>query len=474
MNNIPKIQDADLKGKVILIRVDHNVVKKGKIKDPYRIDASLETIKMVFEKGGKPILMSHVGRPKNKKTGEIEISEKTAVGPIVDYLNNKLGKVFKTPEILEEHCGNGYENLEMINPLLEDLRNDKLDGIYLPNTRCFTGEESGGEVSVEFGKKLSNIADIYINDAFGSWQPHASTIEPTKYLPSFAGVLMQKEIANLDRVLNPERPLLAVVAGSKFDTKIGPLSSLLQKADFLILGGVIYNAYLCAKYKIRIKGVSEDDIKAAENFLKISDQFPGKIVELPYIIESDLLEEKSKGNFRVHNIHTLKPQIELNYILDVSQRSFAVNTIRDIFKNARTIFVNAVMGYTPNFSGGTIALNKIIDENTDAAKLFGGGDTLQEFKTLLPEIYKKALPDDKYYFFTGGGTILKAIKENSATGLEPVQALIVNKKSRMKERRNITDRRQNQDRRKITIPVKIERRNGRNRRNGIDRRSKSL
>ena len=99
MQKIPQIQDADLKGKIVLIRVDHNVVKKGLIKDPYRIDASLDTIKLVLNNGGKPILMSHVGRPKDKKTGKIEISEKTSVKPIVQYLNNKLELTFITPEI---------------------------------------------------------------------------------------------------------------------------------------------------------------------------------------------------------------------------------------------------------------------------------------------------------------------------------------------------------------------------------------
>ena len=415
---IPRIQDADLKDKIVLIRVDHNVVKKGKIKDPYRIDASLETVQYVISEGGKPILMTHVGRPRNKKTGEIEVSEKTSVKPIIEYLKKKTGLIFVTPE-----NDMNFQSLKIDN-LIKDLRNNKISGIYLPNTRWFEGEESGGDKTRKFGKELAGLADVFINDAFGSWQPHASTIEPTKYLPSYTGLLLQKEIENLSKVLNPKRPLLAVIAGSKFDTKIGTLTSLLKMADHLVLGGVIYNAYLCAKYGFSIRGITDEDLIAAQEFLKFSDTLSHKIIELPFIIESDVLEEKIAGKFRIRNIHELKPGSKLNFILDASTKSFELKKVKEIFLEAQTIFVNAVMGFTPYFTEGTFALNSMIDQNKNANKLFGGGDTLQEFKTLLTEIYNLALKDEKYYFFTGGGTILKAVKEGTAFGLEPVKALM--------------------------------------------------
>ncbi len=415
---LPKIQDADLKNKIVLIRVDHNVVKKGKIKDPYRIDASLDTIQYVISKGGKPILMTHVGRPRDKKTGEIDVSEKTSVKPIIEYLKKKTNLRFVTPE-----NNINFQSLK-IDSLIKELRNNKISGIYLPNTRWFEGEESGGEKTRMFGKELADLADVFVNDAFGSWQPHASTIEPTKYLPSYAGILMQKEIENLSKVLNPQRPLVAVIAGAKFDTKIGTLTSLLKMADHLVLGGVIYNAYLCAKYGFSIKGITDEDLKAAKEFLKFSDEFSDKILELPFIIESDVLEKKIVEKFRIRNIHETEPGTKLNFVLDVSAKSFELKQVKEIFLEARTIFVNAVMGFTPNFYEGTFSLNSLIDQNKNANKLFGGGDTLQEFKPLLPEIYQQALKDEKYYFFTGGGTVLKAIKEGTAFGLEPVKALM--------------------------------------------------
>ncbi len=421
--NIPSIQDADLNGKVVLVRVDHNVVKKGIIHDPYRIDATIGTLYHINAKGGKIILMSHVGRPKDKKTGDIKISKDTSVEPIVEYLRNKLHINMKIPDFYP-HENKGYIGIETsINHLIRELKEGKIDGIYLPNTRWFQGEEAKGADQDRFANQLAGLADIYVNDAFGSWQAHASTVGVNKYLPSYAGFLMQKEIENLERIYSPQSPFIAVVAGSKFDTKIDSLYALIKKADYLVLGGVIYNAYLCAKYGIEIKGISNEDLVHAKEFVKFSEKYPGKLIELPFIVESDTLEGKFEGKNRVHNIHELKPGTKLNYVLDVAKESFYEDKIHKIFSTARTIFVNAVMGFTPYFNEGTIALDELIDENVEAVKLYGGGDTMQELKRLLPGLYIVALDSPKYYIFTGGGAVLKAIQEGTTLGIEPVKAL---------------------------------------------------
>ena len=426
-NNIPLLQDADLKDKVVLVRVDHNVVKKGIIHDPYRIDATIGTLYYIAAKGGKIILMSHVGRPKDK-SGSIEIDNDTSVQPILEYLKSKLHINFQTPEFYP-HNEDGYLGLETsVNHMIKDLKNDLVDGIYLPNTRWFYGEERKDEYGERFANQLAGLADIYVNDAFGSWQAHASTVGVPKFLPSYAGFLMQKEIMNLDRVFAPKPPFIAVVAGSKFNTKINSLYALLEKADYLVLGGVIYNAYLCAKYGLKIKGVSEEDIVTAEKFVAYANQFPNKLIELPYIIESDILEGKEEGKYRIHNIHNLDEGTELNYVLDVAKESFEDEQVEKIFLNAESIFVNAVMGYTPHFSEGTIALDEIIDRNKDAVKLYGGGDTMQELKRLLPGLYIVALDSPNYYIFTGGGAVLKAIEHGNVHGLEPIKALQENMK----------------------------------------------
>lgn len=427
LQNLPLIQDADLKDKIVLVRVDHNVVKKGVIHDPYRIDATLGTLFYIFAKGGRAILMTHVGRPKNKKSGEIEISDHTSVKPIIDYLDSKLHIKIKTPEFTE-HEDKGYLGIpSSINHLIKELKTNNLDMIYLPNTRWFNGEEGSDKEADLLANELAGLADVYVNDAFGSWQPHASTFNISKYMPSYAGFLMQKEIYNLQRIYAPAKPFVAVVAGSKFDTKIDSLFTLLEKADYLVLGGVIYNAYLSAKYGFDIKGISDDDIESAKKFVEFSNKFKDKIIEMPYIVESDVLEKKSRNQYRTHDIRELRSGDKLNFVLDVSKKSFEDVHVKEIFSSAKTVFVNAVMGYTPNFNEGTISLDRTIDENKEAVKLYGGGDTMQELKRLLPGLYIVALDSPKYYIFTGGGAVLKAIEGGSYLGLEPVKALVDNK-----------------------------------------------
>jgi phosphoglycerate kinase len=422
--NIQLIQNANLRGKVVLVRVDHNVVKKGLIHDPYRIDATIGTLYHINAKGGKIILMTHVGRPYDKKTGEIKIGDDTSVQPIVDYLQSKLHISIKVPEFVPDGT-KGIRGIETsINHLIRDLKEDKIDAIYLPNTRWFQGEEAKGDAAERFANQLAGLADIFVNDAFGSWQPHASTVRVNKYLPSYAGFLMQKELMNLDRIYNPQAPLVSVVAGSKFDTKIDSLFTLLKKSDYLVLGGVIYNAYLCAKYGFQIKGIAEEDMMHARKFADFAAQYPDKLVELPYIVESDTMEGRLEGQYRTHNLKDLKAGTQLNYVLDVAKESFADPKVLSVFHGAKTIFVNAVMGFTPHFNEGTIAMDQLIDENLQAIKLYGGGDTMQELKRLLPGLYIVAIDNPKYYIFTGGGAVLKAVQEGTIAGIEPVNALM--------------------------------------------------
>ena len=420
---LPLIQNADLDRKIVLVRFDHNVVKKGEIRDPYRIDRTFGTLYNIVERGGRPILMTHVGRPRDKKTGKITCRSDDAVEPIVEYLENKLHTKFHIPKFaIDPELGIlGIDT--SINLAIRNLKERKIGGIYLPNTRWFQGEEAVGEVRESFTLQLAGLADIFVNDAFGSWQPHASTYDITKHLPSYAGFLMQQEIINLNTVLQPQRPFLAVVAGAKYDTKIKPLYAIYEKIDFLILGGMIYNTFLCAKYGVAIEGISEKDINAAKDLVK-KDKKNKKIIELPYIVESENMEGKQKGKYRTISIKDFKQGRKYGYILDIDPDSFKDPKVAESISSARTIFVNAVMGFTPHFTAGSEALDRTIDHNREAIKMYGGGDTLQEFKNLCPGLYLSVLDNAKYYFFTGGGTVLTAIKQGSPYGLKPVKALM--------------------------------------------------
>jgi phosphoglycerate kinase len=420
---LPLIQNADLNGKIVLVRFDHNVVKDGEIRDPYRIDRTFGTLYNIVERGGRPILMTHVGRPKDKKTGEIKCRSGESVEPIVGYLEHKLHTTFHIPKFnMDAKLGiTGIDT--SINIAIRDLRERKIGGIYLPNTRWFQGEEAEGEVRDKFALQLAGLADIFINDAFGSWQPHASTYDITKYLPSYAGFLMQREIINLNSVINPQRPFLAVIAGAKYDTKIKPLYAIYEKVDQLILGGVLYNTFLCAKYGISIEGIPEKDITLAKDLVE-KDRVNRKIVELPFIVESDTLEGRIEGKYRTVSIKDFKEGKKYGYILDIDPESFNDPVVVESISSAKTIFVNAVMGYTPYFSAGSEALDRTIDQNRIAIKMYGGGDTLQEFKNLCPGLYLSVLDNTQYYFFTGGGTVLTAIEQGSPYGLKPVQVLM--------------------------------------------------
>ncbi len=420
---LPLIQDADLTDKIVLVRFDHNVVKDGEIRDPYRIDRSLGTLFNIVERGGRPILMTHVGRPKDSKTGEIKCIPGESVDSIVDYLERKLYTKFHIPKFYQDpHFGIPSIDTS-INLAIRNLKERKVGGIYLPNTRWFQGEEGDGDLRETFSIQLAGLADIYVNDAFGSWQPHASTYDITKYLPSYAGFLMQKEILNLSSVINPQRPFLAVVAGAKYDTKIKPLYAIYEKVDYLILGGMIYNTFLCAKYGITIDGIQEKDVIVARD-LVVKDRANKKIIELPYIVESDTMEGRIEGKYRTVSIKDFQEGKKYGYILDIDPESFKDPVLVEALLGAKTIFVNAVMGYTPYFTAGSAALDRAIDQNRIALKMYGGGDTLQEFKSLCPALYLSVLDNTQYYFFTGGGTVLTAIEQGSPYGLKPVQALI--------------------------------------------------
>jgi phosphoglycerate kinase len=425
-SNLRVFQQAHMKDKVVLVRVDHNVVKNGIIKDPYRIETTLGTLYAIAEKGGRAILMTHVGRPRDKKSGKIICREEESVQPIVQYLKEKLPIPIHVQEFPVD-SENGITHLdETIKSSIEDLKEGRIGMIYLPNSRWFRGEQAEGPERDVFAKELAAVADLYVNDAFGSYRAHVSTYDVARLLPAYAGALLQKELKNLHKVLNPKRPFVAVIAGAKYDTKIGPLKSLYTRVDRLILGGLMYNTFLSAKYGVEIAGVSKEDRKLAMELVAL-DRKERKILELPYLVESDTTEGKNEGHYKTVRIDDFKDGKTVRYLLDVDPRSFEETAVKDAIHSAKTIFVNAVMGLMPSFFEGSQALYRLIAKNGSGMKLFGGGDTLQELKNLCPGIYLEGLDAPETYYFTGGGSVLAAIEKGSPYRLQPVQALMEEK-----------------------------------------------
>jgi phosphoglycerate kinase len=172
--------------------------------------------------------------------------------------------------------------------------------------------------------------------------------------------------------------------------------------------------------------VSETDIEKAKDLVNM-DRDVHKIIELPFVVESDTLEGKIKGKYRTISVKDFKAGNKYGYLLDADSDSMSDSNVSEVIHSAKTIFVNAVMGFTPHFTDGSMALDETIDKNTAALKMYGGGDTLQEFKNLCPGLYLSVIDNTQYYFFTGGGTVLSAIEQGSPYGLKPVQALMKNK-----------------------------------------------
>ena len=238
---------TDLRNKIVLVRVDHNAVK-DRFRTRFESKVPSSTLYSIVERGGRPIVMTHVNRPRDKKTKTIAVDEKDGTRAIAKYLTKKLGVVFANPKVdssLSTTKGNERENdddddggIEMsqifkddtMQTMIKDLKERRIGGIYLPNMRWFSGEERGTEeIGIRLARDLASIADVFVNDAFGSWQPYVSTFEVAKLLPSYAGLLMQRELDAMTRVLEPKRPFVAVVAGSKVNTKIGTLVNVAKK-----------------------------------------------------------------------------------------------------------------------------------------------------------------------------------------------------------------------------------------------------
>ena len=216
------VRDLDVRGKKVLVRVDFNVpVKNGRVTDDTRIMRTLPSIRYLLERGARPILISHLGRPKGAPDPEY------AMAPVARSLEELLGV-----PVLKLDAAVGPEVEKALN------KSDGEGVVLLENSRFYPGETKNDP---EFSKQLASLADLYVDDAFGAaHRAHATTVGVAKLLPAAAGLLMEQELENLDKVLhNPERPFVAIVGGSKVSDKLGVIESLLEVADSLLIGGAM-------------------------------------------------------------------------------------------------------------------------------------------------------------------------------------------------------------------------------------------
>ncbi len=398
--------NIDFQNKKVLIRVDFNVPlnTQYEVTDDTRIRGALPTINHVLENGGSVILMSHLGRPtkKLKEDGSIDV-EKFTLEHIVNHLSGLLGREV---QFCSETVG------EKASAMAAELKPGEV--LLLENTRFNKGEKKGDEA---FAKALSELGDVYINDAFGSaHRAHASTATVAQFFApenrSF-GFLMRDEIVNADKVLNnPEKPLTAIVGGAKVSDKILLLERLVQMADNVIVGGAM--AYTFVKAQGGQTGnslVEEDKIDLANQLLETA-KAKGVNILLP---EDSVIADAFDANANTDSVGSAN--IPDNWMgLDIGEK--AREAFTNAIKSSKTILWNGPMGVfeMEAFANGTKAIAEAVAEATKAGafSLVGGGDS-------VAAVNQMGLADSISYVSTGGGAMLKYLEGKKLPGIAAIE-----------------------------------------------------
>ena len=392
MLNKKTVEDINVNGKKVLVRCDFNVPLNDKfeITDESRIDGALPTIKYLIENNAKVILCSHLGRPKGEAKKEFSLA------PVAKRLD----------EILDTKVIFAADD-EVVGTNAKEATNNMENGeiVLLENTRYRKEEKKNGE---EFAKELASLADIYVNDAFGTaHRAHASTEGVTKFMDENAsGYLIQKEIKFLGNAVEiPKRPFIAILGGAKVSDKIAVIENLLDKVDSILIGGGMTYTFLKAQgYTIGTSLVEEDRLDYA---LKMIEQ--AKIKNVNFVIPVDHIvgAEFSKDT---EPIRTEDQNIEDGFMgLDIGPKT--ADLFKDIIKDAKTIIWNGPMGVFEfeNFANGTISVASEM-ANTDAITIIGGGDSATAVNTL-------GFGDKMSHISTGGGASLVFLEGKELPGI---------------------------------------------------------
>jgi phosphoglycerate kinase len=402
--NIKTIKKAkNLSGKTVLLRVDFNTpFKNGKIQDEQKITATLPTIKYLLNHNCRIIIITHLGRPKGKKV------KKLSTRPLAKRLGQLVGMDKKKNQTLYTEKFNKVRFLknnqkEKIKKAVETLRQGEV--LFLENLR-FNPEEKKDDK--KFAKNLAKSADLYVNDAFSvCHRKHASVHIIKNYLPSYAGLLLEKELQNLEKIKNPQKPLITIIGGAKIETKINVIENLQKRSQKILLGGALANNFLAANnLEIGKSLISENDVKLAK---KLERKIGKEKLILPVdVVVSD--RKNGKGKAEVKNIHNLTKK---DIILDIgpkTQRLFS----RKI-KNAQTIVWNGPMGMFEinKFQYGTLGVAGVVAgiSKGKAFGVVGGGETVQALKMTNMMEYVD-------WVSTGGGAMLSYLGGEKMPGLE--------------------------------------------------------
>ena len=389
MFNKKTIRDVDFKGKRVLVRVDFNVpIKDGVVTDDTRIRAALPTLEYLLNQGASLVLCSHLGRPKEGPDPQFSMK------PVAEHLAKVMGR----PVTFAEDC---------VGPVAEKAAKALKPGdiLVLENTRFHKGETKN---DLEMAKQLAALADIYVNDAFGSaHRAHSSTEGVARFLPAVAGFLMEKEIQYLGQaVADPKKPFVAILGGAKISDKIGVIRNLLTKADQVLIGGGMANTFFKAQgYPVGDSLVEDEVLDTAKQLLVEG----GPKLRLPVdIVIADKFEDNA-----TKKVISMGPVPEGWRIMDVGPETVA--TFSKVIIPAGTIVWNGPMGVFefPNFAEGTFGIAKAVAE-CKGVTIVGGGDSVSAVK-------KSGVADRITHISTGGGASLEMLEGLTLPGVAALQ-----------------------------------------------------
>ncbi len=391
--SVRTVKDADLSNKRVLIRADFNVpLKDGVVTDDSRIKAALPTIEYVLKQpGASVILLSHLGRPKGKR------DETYSLKPVAVRLSELLGKDVKTgSDCVGPDAEKAVQNLSAG------------DVVLLENVR-FHKEETDNDAA--FAKQLADLADVYVNDAFGTaHRAHASTEGVAHTLPAFAGFLIEKEVAFFEPVVkDPAQPFVAIIGGAKVSTKIGVLETLLPKCQTLVIGGGMSYTFLKAKgHEIGKSLFEEEYLETARKLLADAEKQGVRIVLPVDHVTAKEFDENAEAR-TIDGMDIPEDQVGM----DIGPRSIA--QIKDVIGSAKTVVWNGPMGVFEfeRFATGTLETAKLVAQ-ASATTVVGGGDS-------VAAVNKFGLAEKIDHVSTGGGASLEFLEGKTLPGIAALE-----------------------------------------------------
>lgn len=389
MSKIKSIRKVkNLESKKILLRLDNNVpVQNGKIKDDFKITASLPSLRYLMRYKAKIIIITHLGRPQKSKNKKLLTTE-----TIAKNLSKKLNKkVFFVKDCIGARAESAISKL---NPG---------EIIVLENLRFYKEEKKNDQ---GFAKNLASLADIYVNDAFAvSHRKHASVCAIKKYLPAYAGILLEQEVNNLNKIKNPIKPLVSIIGGAKIETKLPLIKNLLKNSEKILIGGALANNFFAAKNLEIGKSIVDD------NGIKLAKKIYTNKILLPVDV---LVSNKKDGSgyLKVKNPYEVNKN---EIILDIGPET--IRLYSTYIKKANTIIWNGPMGFfeADRFKHGTLGIARLVAARSSgrAFAAVGGGETIEALKMSKMIEYID-------WVSTGGGAMLSYLGDEKMPGFEKI------------------------------------------------------